>query len=151
MQIILKFALLASTAIIVFMADMTPQWSRLPQGLQLISEADAVWGRQRRTRRRGVAVGYAAGTASGAAAASAAASTSQQQSTTAQQQTTTAQQQPATTQQAGALPVGTVVSTLPAGCTPTQVGGVQYQHCGADYYRAAFQGNNLVYVTAQPK
>lgn len=144
MQIILKFALLASTAIIVFMADMTPQWSRLPQGLQLISEADAVWGRQRRTRRRGVAVGYAAGTASGAAAASAAASTSQQQSTT-------AQQQPATTQQAGALPVGTVVSTLPAGCTPTQVGGVQYQHCGADYYRAAFQGNNLVYVTAQPK
>jgi len=30
-------------------------------------------------------------------------------------------------------------------------GGVEYYRCGAVYYRAAFQGNNLVYVTvAQP-
>jgi hypothetical protein len=49
-----------------------------------------------------------------------------------------------------ALPIGTVVTALPAGCTQTQVGGVQYSRCGADYYRAAFQGSNLVYVTAQP-
>jgi hypothetical protein len=43
-----------------------------------------------------------------------------------------------------------VVATLPAGCTQTTSGGVQYSKCGANYYRAAFQGNNLVYVTAQP-
>ena len=28
--------------------------------------------------------------------------------------------------------------------------GVQYYKCGADYYRTAFQGANIVYVTAQP-
>ena len=72
-------------------------------------------------------------------------------SNNAQQQAATAQQQAATAQQqAGALPIGSIVSTLPAGCTPTQIGDVEYQHCGANYYRAAFQGNNLVYVVAQP-
>ena len=52
---------------------------------------------------------------------------------------------------AGLLPLGTVVPTLPAGCVPTAIGGVEYYHCGANYYRAVFQGNTLVYVTAQPK
>lgn len=28
--------------------------------------------------------------------------------------------------------------------------GVQHYKCGADYYRTAFQGANIVYVTAQP-
>jgi ATPase subunit of ABC transporter with duplicated ATPase domains len=106
------------------------------------------------------------------AAAAQQSATAQQQSATAQQQSATAQQQAATAQQQAAaaqqqsaaqpkpaalpaaagtaLPIGTVVTALPAGCTQTQVGGVQYSHCGADYYRAAFQGSNLVYVTAQP-
>lgn len=141
MKIIYKFALLASTAIVVFMLDMEPGPSWQPQGFQLIPEAHAVYGRQRRTRRRGVAVGYAAGSASGAAAASAAASTTQQQAAPAQ---------PATAPESGAQPIGTVVSTLPAGCSPVDVGGTEYQKCGPDYYRAAFQGNNLVYVTTQP-
>ena len=139
MKIILKFALLASTAIVVFMLDMESKPTWQPQGFQLISEAHAVYGRQRRTRRRGVAVGYAAGSASGAAAASAASSTTQ-----------AAPAQPATAPESGAQPIGTVVSTLPAGCSPVDVGGTEYQKCGPDYYRAAFQGNNLVYVTTQP-
>ena len=50
----------------------------------------------------------------------------------------------------GALPLGTVVSELPADCSTVMVSGVEYNHCGADYYRAVFQGNNLVYVTASP-
>jgi hypothetical protein len=29
-------------------------------------------------------------------------------------------------------------------------GGVEYQNCGGVYYRAAFQGNNLVYVVEAP-
>ena len=48
------------------------------------------------------------------------------------------------------LPLGTVVSSLPGGCSEKPVGGVEYYHCGSNYYRAVFQGNNLVYVTAQP-
>ena len=50
----------------------------------------------------------------------------------------------------GALPIGTVVTALPGGCEPTPVDDVQYYHCGADYYRVAYQGNNLVYVTTDP-
>jgi hypothetical protein len=49
------------------------------------------------------------------------------------------------------LPLGTVVSALPAGCTSTPVGGEEYYYCGGNFYRAVFQGNQLVYVTAQPK
>ena len=98
------------------------------------------------------------GTLLGAATASAAAQS--QQSAAAQQQAAIAQQQAATAQQQAAaaaaagkpLPLGTVVAALPPGCTSTPVGGVEYYYCGANFYRAAFQGNNLVYVTtAQPK
>ncbi|MFM1987275.1 MAG: hypothetical protein RJA99_232 [Pseudomonadota bacterium] len=42
--------------------------------------------------------------------------------------------------------VGTVVAALPAGCTSLLTGGVEYKRCGDDYYRAAFQGDTLVYV-----
>jgi hypothetical protein len=49
------------------------------------------------------------------------------------------------------LPLGTVVSALPAGCTSTPVGGVEYYYCGGNFYRAVFQGNQLVYVTAKPE
>jgi hypothetical protein len=128
--------------------------------LQLVPEAHAILG----VRRRTAVVAYSAGTATGSAAAQsqqAAASqqqaVAQQQSATAQQQAAAAQQQSMTAQQQAAaaaagtpLPVGAVVSTLPAGCTPKVVGGVEYHACGSNFYRAAFQGNTLVYVTAQP-
>ena len=40
---------------------------------------------------------------------------------------------------------------LPPGCAATPIGGVEYYNCAPGvYYRAAFQGNNLVYVAAQP-
>jgi hypothetical protein len=42
------------------------------------------------------------------------------------------------------------VSALPAGCVSAPKGGVEYQNCGGVYYRAAFQGNNLVYVVEAP-
>jgi hypothetical protein len=44
------------------------------------------------------------------------------------------------------VPIGTVVAALPAGCTQVVVGGVSYSDCGGAFYKAAFQGNNLVYV-----
>jgi uncharacterized membrane protein YqiK len=51
---------------------------------------------------------------------------------------------------AGSLPIGTIVTTLPAGCTKKVVNNVEYSYDGKNYYRAAFQGSQLVYVTAQP-
>ena len=123
----------------------------------LVPEAEAILG----VRRRSAVVGYAAGSATASAAAQS------QQSAAAQQQAAspnsrprppnnraaTAQQQAAAAAAAGKpLPLGTVVAALPPGCTSTPVGGVEYYYCGANFYRAAFQGNNLVYVTtAQPK
>ena len=46
------------------------------------------------------------------------------------------------------LPLGTVVSSLPAGSRP--VGGEECYYRGGNFYRAVFQGNNLVYVAAKP-
>jgi hypothetical protein len=52
---------------------------------------------------------------------------------------------------AGPVPVGTVIQTLPPGCAPTPIKGIEYYNCGPGvFYRSAFQGNNLVYVAAQP-
>lgn len=52
---------------------------------------------------------------------------------------------------AGSVPIGTVVSVLPAGCAATEIGGVQYFKCASgDYYRAAVQGNSLVYMATKP-
>lgn len=51
---------------------------------------------------------------------------------------------------AGPPPLGTVVTTLPPGCTTDTLNNVEYQRCGSTYYRAAMQGSNLVYVVSQP-
>ena len=154
MKTILKIAVIAISLVLMLFADIPI----LP--VQLVPEADAIFGVRRRAFRRGVIIGASA------AASSAAASTSQQQAATAQQQSATAAQQSATAQQQAAaaappapapsgggapLPLGTVVSALPAGCASTPIGGVQYYKCGSNYYRAVFQGNTLVYVTAQPQ
>ena len=127
----------------------------------------------RATRRRTAVVVGSAASASGAAQASQAqqqTAAAQQQAAASQQQTVAAQQQAAAAQQQaaaaekdaaaarqalavaqGVLPLGTVVRTLPAGCASETVAGVEHYHCGGNYYRAAFEGNNLVYVTTQPK
>lgn len=158
MNTVRRMAFIASSLVLMLMADVP----LLP--VHLVPEAEAILG----VRRRSAVVGYAAGSATASAAAqsqqSAAAqqqaAITQQQAATAQQQSATAQQQSATAQQQAAaaaaagkpLPLGTVVAALPPGCTSTPVGGVEYYSCGANFYRAAFQGNNLVYVTtAQPK
>ncbi len=120
-----------------------------------------------------------AGAQQQAAAANQQAAASQQQVTAANQQTAAAQQQTAianqqtalANQQAAAakqqaaaatpapspaaagspLPMGTVVSALPPGCVSTPVGGLEYYYGGGNFYRAVFQGNSLVYVTAKPQ
>jgi len=160
MKHILKRAVLTPIAALMFIADVPPELS--PLYLQLLPEAEAITPQaaalssRRRMRRRGVVIGATASKRRSSAAASSQqqTATAQQQSATAQQQSATAQQQAATAQQqagAASLPIGAVVTTLPAGCKPMQVSGVEYQHCGANYYRTAFQGSNLVYVTVHPK
>jgi hypothetical protein len=147
---------------LLYLAGVSPDASG---DLTLVQEACAVVGAPltpvsaagvaRRTTRRVVVAESTATQASAAnsAAAQQQAATAQQQSATAQQQSATAQQQAATAQQQaaaarppGAPAIGAVVSTLPAGCKPETRSGVEYQNCGGVYYRAAFQGNNLVYV-----
>lgn len=82
MKTIRKFVILAFAALLTYLADIPPQRSQLPLfGIQLVSDAHAILGRQRRTRRRGLAVGYAAGKSAA----------QQQQGTTQQQSTTTPQ------------------------------------------------------------
>jgi len=53
-------------------------------------------------------------------------------------------------QAAAGLPIGTMVPALPPGCTSTVIGGVNYFNCGGVYYRAGFQGNNVVYIVSAP-
>jgi len=45
------------------------------------------------------------------------------------------------------MPIGAVVAALPSGCASTTVSGTEYYRCGVDWYRAMFQGDQLVYVT----
>ena len=51
---------------------------------------------------------------------------------------------------ASQLPIGTMVSNLPPGCNSVVISGVDYFNCGGVYYRAGFQGNNIVYIVSQP-
>ena len=53
-------------------------------------------------------------------------------------------------QAAAGLPIGTMVPSLPPGCTSAVIGGVNYFSCGGVYYRAGFQGNSVVYIVSVP-
>jgi hypothetical protein len=135
---------------LLYLAGVAPD---APAGLTLLQQAHAVVGAPltpvsaagvaRRTTRRVVV----AETSATQAAAANTAAVQQQQAATAQQQAATAQQQAAAASRPpGAPAAGAVVSALPAGCKPETSNGVEYQNCGGVFYRAAFQGNNLVYV-----
>lgn len=132
MKIRIRMSLLASLAVGILLLD-----------LLAAVQAGAVYGTRRRTARRTAVVVSSAKNA---------------ETTAAQQQTAADQQQAAAApppqapapRPSGALPLGSIVHALPPGCVETPVGGVAYQKCGADYYRAAFQGSELVYVTTQP-
>jgi len=134
MKIKCKFVVLAAAAVFMLVADVPPSLVPFAPSLleQIVPEAHAVLGVRRRTRRRTAVV------VSSAAAAETAA---------AQQQAATAQQQAAQT--AASVPAGTMVQTLPAGCSSVVKSNVNYFNCGGVYYKAAFQGNNLVYVVVQ--
>jgi hypothetical protein len=159
--------LIAGSALMFFVALLV-LFSPSPVGL--IGDAQAIIGRPftplsyagvaRRTAYRsavvvtGAAVATTAAVASSSAAASSAAASQAAQSAQASQ---AAAQQPAArasapppSSGAGPAAVGTVVGQLPGGCVSAPISGVEYYLCNGTYYRAAFQGNNLVYVVAKP-
>lgn len=165
MSALLKPVAIGTAVVLMLCADLD---SQTPRGVRFIADAQAlvglpftplsVAGVARRTAVRTTAVATTAAAASTAAAQQQAAAAQQQQAAAAQQQQAAAAAAampppppPAAPAAAGQpLPIGTVVPTLPAGCVSTPVAGVSYFYCGGDFYRAAFQGNNLVYVTAKP-
>ena len=134
MKTILKTAVLSVFLGVLFMIDVPPE---LPLRVEFAPEAHAVLGVRRRAFRRGTVVGASVAADETAAAA-------------ASQPAAAPPPAPAPAADGKPLPLGTVVSSLPAGCTSTPVGGVNYYYCAGNFYRATFQGNNLVYVTAKP-
>lgn len=129
--------LVIGAALSLMLLGDAPPDSRI--GFQLVPDAHAIFGVWRRHARRWAVVGTAAvATTATVAAADEAAAQPQ------------AAAPPPPAPSGKKLPLGTVVSSLPGGCAEKPVGGVEYYHCGSNYYRAVFQGNNLVYVTAQP-
>jgi len=125
MKTILKIAAAVTVLVLMLVVELVPQ-------------AEAIYGTRRRTHRRTAVVAYSAGAATASAAAAAS-----------QQQAAAAEQQAAAAQSASGVPVGTVVHALPSSCTAVTVGGTEFQECGGSFYRAAFQGNNLVYVVVE--
>lgn len=133
-----KPLLLATAVAALITADFTTD---SPMGLRFVGEARAIIGVPlspvsyagvaRRTTRRVVATETAVASEEKAAAA--------------------AQPKPPPPPPAGPVPLGTVVHALPPGCAATPIKGVEYYNCAPGvYYRAVFQGNNLVYVATQP-
>ena len=146
MKTILKTAVLSVCTGLLFIIDVPPQF---PLHVELVPEAHAVLGVRRRSFRRGAVVG-ASVAATDSAAYAAAATQPAAAPPPAPAPAPVASPAPPPATDGKPLPLGTVVSILPAGCTSTPVGGVNYYYCAGNFYRATFQGNNLVYVTAKP-
>ena len=51
---------------------------------------------------------------------------------------------------AGGPAIGAIVTELPGACSAVAINGIEYNDCNGVYYRATFQGNNLVYVVQTP-
>ncbi len=98
----------------------------------------------RRTIRRRTAV--VAGTAASAGAASAAASSKPAPTTI-----VVAEPKPAAppAKSGTAVPVGTIIPTLPDGCKSVVISGATYFNCADVHYKPAFQGSALVYVVVE--
>ena len=149
----LRFGLL----FLFLLLDIQPN---TPLGLVVVGDAQAIIGRPltpvsgagvaRRTTRRVVVAESAssANAANEAAAASASASASAAQASAAAAEASAASAAPAPS--GTAVPVGTIIPALPAGCVSKTINNSEYFDCAGTYYKPAFESNNLVYVVSQP-
>src|SRR3990170_3520562 len=120
--------------------------NEIPSELNFVNEAQAwvrgpvgVGGVGVAGEARGTNRGEVAGTTAEAATSPAAAT---QPTTVVVEQAPSQPSAQATT----AVPIGTVVPALPAGCSSVTVQGANYFNCAGVYYMPSFQGNNLIYV-----
>ena len=123
-----------------------------PFPLRLASEASAIIGYAPGgsvVRRRAI-IGTTAVVASTSATASAAASANATAAANANAAAANANAAAAAAVAAGPPPLGTMVTTLPPGCTPTKLNGIDYERCGSTYYRAQMQGSIVVFEVVQP-
>ncbi len=127
--------------------------NEIQPGLNLVTNAEAwvpgpvgvggfgVAGVARRTTRR-VAIGTTAVVTSAAAADATYAATAPPPP-----QVVVVDQTPQVTPQSGtAVPIGTTILSLPAGCSSVSAPGGTYFNCDGVYYQPSYQGNSLVYV-----
>jgi hypothetical protein len=148
------------TVALVFMsiADFLPE---SPLRLGWVKNAEAIIGMPRtplsvagvarRSMYREAAVATTVAVTSAAAANAAAANMAYANAAAAQAAAANAAAAAAAAQQAAAgLPIGTMVPSLPPGCTSTVIAGVNYFQCGGVFYRAGFQGNSVVYIVSAP-
>jgi hypothetical protein len=140
MKIGFKTLVFVLSLMVIMCVDFVDQ---TPPKVAFVREAEAIIGAPftplsyagvaRRTTRRVVATEAAVATTAAASATAAAASAPQPAA-------------PPASTGPSAIPIGTVVQALPSGCTSVVVNGVSYSDCRGVFYKAAFQGNNLVYV-----
>jgi len=143
MTTVLRTLLFVCFLLLMFSIDVP---NEIPSNVIFLSEAEAIIGRPltpvsyagvaRRTTRR--VVGTTAVVATSTAAAT-------------QPTTVIVEQAPAqpAAQATTAVPIGTVVPTLPSGCSSVAVQGANYFNCAGVYYMPSFQGTNLVYVVVE--
>jgi len=139
----------AGFAALMILAD-TPN---VPYQLALVQEASAVVVVRRAApvATAAVVVGTSAAVASSSANATAAANANATAAANANAAAANANAAAAAANKpASPPPVGTMVTSLPPGCSATKLNGVDYQRCGSTYYEAKMMGNNLVFVVAQP-
>jgi hypothetical protein len=159
MKTFLMPIVLSASLVLVSVADFQPE---SPFRLGLVRNAEAIIGRpltpmsyagvaRRSMYREAAVVSTVAVTSAAVATSAAAANAAAANTAAAQAAAANAAAAAAAAQQAAAsLPVGTMVPSLPPGCTSTVIGGVNYFQCGGVYYRAGFQGNNIVYIVSAP-
>jgi len=131
-------------------------------GAGFVSEAEAVVVVAHHPPRPMAVVGAVAVTTAVVASTTASASAAKQANAAAQANQAAAQanQSAAQANQAAAEakaaaakaspPVGTIVTTLPAGCTQTKLNNVDYLRCGSTYYKPTMAGDTAVFVVSQP-
>ncbi len=142
MNKMIKSAVLSTALVLMLFGDLQLSSTNLRVGW--ISEAHAILGTWRRAARTAVMIGAIDNSRHPAAAAAPAPASAPVYYAPAPYYA------PPPAPSSNVLPLGTVVSQLPNGCIPQPVNGVEYYKCGANSYRAVFQGGNLVYVTTQP-
>lgn len=149
MKALWKTAAVAALALAATLADVDLAALRLPAAAHAIvgrpmTPVSYAGAARRTVRRTGRAYATVAATT---AVTATAVSTTQAAGRAAQPPPPPA---PALPPPGSSVPLGTIVTALPAGCVSTPIRGVNYFDCRGVYYRAAFQSNNLVYVVSQP-